>query len=449
MARWWPILLILLIVAPVAAQDDTCPTMQEEALANILARCVDQAASTLCFGHPTVSAVPRPGLQITDPFHQPGDAISLASLDWLSISTEASTWGAARAIFPAYPQDGLEARPSALLAIGNVALFFPEPAQLPATFADIEVSTAQGAYLRELPNTEARAVAPLAVSSKLRAIGRSEDGQWLLIYISPDLRGWISQEVVTAPAAALPAMAIDTPTTALWLPWQTFDFRSGIDDAPCAGAPASGILLQAPKFISPRRFHINGARISLAGTAWLQAQVGVGMRIHMLDGSASISARNSAVAVRSGNFTNVPLALDENGAVTAAEPPSAPAPYDYHALSGLPIHLLIYESRVGLELYTVVSPAPESGGSPLERLSPEDECRIAAGLAGANIRSRPYAAAPVIAIMGYRESAKPVARGIGSEQLPWWKLDEGIWIRVDATVSGGNCNDLPLILPGN
>jgi len=38
-----------------------------------------------------------------------------------------------------------------------------------------------------------------------------------------------------------------------------------------------------------------------------------------------------------------------------------------------------------------------------------------------------------------------LARGIGVDRLPWWKLGDRIWVRVDATVAGVNCNALPLI----
>ena len=81
-------------------------------------------------------------------------------------------------------------------------------------------------------------------------------------------------------------MSIPAP---LWLPWQRFDFRSGMGDAPCPGAPASGILLQTPKSVAPRQFLINGARvIALSGTAWLQAQISGGMRLHTIDGGARL-----------------------------------------------------------------------------------------------------------------------------------------------------------------
>ena len=440
--------LILLSAAIASAQDDSCPALQIEAQSNIMAHCAEQEPGTLCLGHPTVSAVWRANAAAA-PFLHPGDTSPIEGIDWLSVSSEDKTWGTARAVISAYPGDGLETLPSALLAIGNVAIFLPELPPRPGPGARIKVSAAQGAYLREAPDTEARAIAPIAVSSDLLAVGRSADRGWLFGYAAPELRGWISREVVTDPSSQLPDVANDVAGPPLWQPGQAFDFRSGIDDAPCAGAPNSGILLQTPKFVSPRHFEINGARVSIGGTVWLQAQVGAGMRIHALDGAVRVSVRERAVNLTGGRYTTLPLEREEDGGMTAAGPPTEPAAYDYHALVDLPVHLLLYETRVGLDVYAVAAPVPEDGGNPLEQLGPEDECRLSAALFGANIRSQPDPEAPIIAVMAYRESARPLARGIGSDRLPWWKLDEGVWVRVDATVSGGNCNDIPLVVVSN
>ena len=446
MRRLSILLIIWLLLFTVSAQESACPSMQDEALENIVAHCADQAPGTLCFGHDTVTPVSRQPAEDRGSLLQPGDTISIAGIDWLSVSTEEKTWGTARALFPAYPHDGPETRTVALLPIGNVALFIPEPVELPSPLAEIKVVAAQGANLRALPNTEARVVAQITVSSDLLAIGRSPGGGWLLVYATPDLRGWISASVVTEAPENLPEMQTDADTVPLWLPWQSFDFRSGIDDAPCEGASASGILLQAPKFISLRRFEINGARVLLRGTAWLQATVSSGMLIHVIDGLARVSAHDSEVVVNSGKLTAVALEMDDAGSIMPAEPPATPVAYDYHQLVGLPIHALFYPSRVGLDIYTVAEPVPDGGGSPLEFLTDADACTISARLAGANIRSQPDPEAPVIAVMAYRQSAEPVSRGIGADHLPWWKLADSIWVHIDATASGGNCNAVPLIL---
>ena len=437
--------LLALFAASAAAQESTCPALQETALTGIAQQCSEQDAGTLCLGGATVTPVYRERAEAARSFETPGDAIAITDIDWLSVSSEDRTWGAARALFPAYPSDGLDARDSALLAFGNVALFLPEPMELPPTLADIKVTASNGANLRAAPSTDATVVALLAVSRPLKALGRLRGGGWLLIYATPELRGWISESVVSAPLVDLPALSADANTEPLWLPWHHFDFLSGMHDAPCEDAPESGILLQTVKFIAPRHFVINGARLMLSGTAWLQAQASSGMLIHIIDGRARVVTDGGEVAVRSGNFTHIALARDENGALAPASAPSDSEAYVYHELVGLPIHALPYETRVGLAVYTIVDPVPAGGGSPLQALAADAPCIFSAVLRGANIRSRPDPEAPIIAVMAYRESAKPVARGIGADSLPWWKLAHRIWVRVDATVSGGNCNAVPLI----
>ncbi len=441
--------LIFILAASIAAQEPSCPAMQDEALANIAARCSEQEAGSLCIGFPTVSAIQRQPAVGQPRLQEPGDSIPLDGIDWFSLSTEDYGWGVARAVFPAYPPDRLEPESTALLAFGNVALFFPPPISPPTPLLDVAVTATRGAYLRAEPTTESSIVRPVAVRSKLKAVGASLNQGWLYVYAAPDLTGWMSAEVVSQPAQALPVLETDPASAPLWLPRQTFDFRSGMDDKPCAESLESGILLQTPKFIAPRRFVINGIPFLLSGSAWLQAKANSGTHFHLLDGLAGISAAGDEYEVKGGFKTVVPLEKTADGRIVPAGAPSEPVAYDYHALLGLPITLLIYPSRVRLDVYAVAEPVPAGGGSPLEGLTSDDDCIITAGLDGANIRSGPDPEASIIAVMAYRESAKPIARAIGSDSLPWWKLTESVWIRIDATSFGGNCDAVPLILPGD
>lgn len=449
MKRLAALALILSFVPIAFAQETACPALQTAAFDNIVAHCAEQDAGTLCLGQATVSPVFRGPAPSAAPLDAPGDSISIADIDWLSISSEDKTWGVARALFPAYSSDDLEALDAALLAFGNVALSLPKAVKPPATLADVQVTAAQGANLRELPNTDARVIAQLAFSRKLKAMARHPGGGWLYIYATPELRGWISQSVVSAPSERLPTLEAGGDTVPLRLPWHRFNFRSGMHDAPCEGAPESGILLQTAEFAAPRQFVINGARLSLSGAAWLQAQVSSGMFVHLLDGRGLLSALAGEVALGSGMFSAVALEQTDDGALKPAGPPAEPTAYTYHELSGLPIQALPFETRVSLYPYAVVAPAPADGGSPLEDLASDAPCKFSATSAGANIRSRPDPEAPIIAVMAYRESAEPIARAIGVDSKPWWKLGEEIWVRVDAAVSGGNCNDLPLLRVAN
>lgn len=449
MKRLAALAFILLCLSHAFAQESACPALQQTAFDNIVAHCAEQEAGALCLGQATVSPVLRGPARTVALLNEPGGSISIAEIDWLSISSEDKTWGAARALFPAYAGDDLEARNAALLAFGNVALFLPEPAPQPPVLADVKVTAAQGANLRALPSTDARVIAKLTASRELKAIAQNPSGGWLQIYAAPELRGWISESVVSAPLEPMPTLDAEADIAPLWLPWQRFDFRSGMNDAPCDDAPESGILLQTAEFAAPRQFVINGARLLLSGTAWLQAQVSSGMLVHVLDGRGRLSAAGGAVALSSGNYSRIALEQTDDDALTPASPPAKPEAYRYHELSRLPIQALPDETRVSLDRYLVVSPAPADGGSPLAALEIDAPCKFSAASPGANIRSRPDPEAPIIGVMAYRESAEPIARGIGVDSRPWWKLADQIWVRVDATASGGSCNDLPLLRGAN
>lgn len=449
MRRCLAVLVAISLSAGVAAQESTCPDMHTEALANIASRCASQAAGSLCLAHPTVAAIKRPPDPGSSAWQQPGDTLPIGQVDWLSVSTEEDTWGAARAVFPAYAGDSLETREAALVVYGNVALFFPPPVEPPAPLINLTVTAGRGAYLRALPHIDAQIITPLAVRSKLKAMGMSPNRNWRLVYAAPDLRGWMSQSVVSTSGQALPVVDTDTDMTPLWLPWQIFNFHSGRDDAPCEGSWDSGILLQAPNFTTPTYFEINGIRILLSGTAWLQAQISSGTLIHIIDGSARVTAADLTRTVGRGFQTSVPVTKTDDFRLVAAAAPREPVAYDYQRLLSLPIHTLIHPSRVSLALYTLATPAPQDGGSPLTYISSEDPCKIVAGRDGANLRSRADREAPIIAVMAQSDSAQPVSRGLGADSLPWWKLAKGVWVRVDATDFGGKCNDVPLILPGN
>ena len=448
MKRCLAVLVFISLAAAIAAQDSACPALQMQALTNIVSRCADQEAGTLCLGHPTVAAIQRSPNLGAAARRQPGDTLPLDSLDWLAISTEDQTWGAARALFPAYAGDSLETREAALVAFGNVALYFPPPVEPPSPLIDLTVTASRGAYLRAQPHLDAQIIRPLPVRTQLKAIGASPNDNWRLVYAAPDQRGWMSQSVVSTSGEALPVLAADSDIIPLWLPGQIFDFHSGIADAPCDGGWDSGLLLQAPNFTTPTYFEVNGIRVLLSGAAWLQAQMSSGALIHVIDGSARVTAADVARTVRRGFRVSVPLAIAGERSLRAASAPTDPVPYDYQHLRRLPIQTLSQPSRVSLALYTLATRAPLDGSSPLSYMSSEDPCKIVAGRDGANLRSRPDPAAPIIAVMAYRDSARPASRGIGADSLPWWKLAEGVWVRVDATSFGGACNDIPLIRRG-
>lgn len=431
--------LLALLSLPAYAQ---CPALQDQALSSVASACAEQAVEAICFGSPTVSLAGLPEDTATG-FAQPGDEIAAHGIQWFSVSSEDKTWGVARLLFEAYAPASLDSQIAALLAFGDVAIF-PSASAAPATLLDITVAAAQGANLRAEANMDAPVIKTIADRKPLKAVGLSDDGGWVLAFADPETSGWISRDLVQGDLSSLgivPAEGADDALWSLWSPWQSLDFRSGIDDAPCPGAPASGMLLQTNQFQPPRQFWLNDLPVLLNGVVFLQAQVDAGMSIYVLDGEATITAPDARMVVKSGFSIHVPL----GGGADSALAPAAPRAYNYQDMLRLPIDALYYDARVGFDPYTIIKARPLGEQSPLEGISADAPCKITAGAFGANIRSNSDPEAPVIGVMGHRESANPVARAIGSDELLWWKLADHVWVRIDATITGGKCSAVPLI----
>ena len=139
------------------------------------------------------------------------------------------------------------------------------------------------------------------------------------------------------------------------------------------------------------------------------------------------------------------MEADEDDRIIPAEPAAAPLVYDYDMMLSLPLDLLSENTSLGIDIYTLVTPRPSNGESPIAGMALDAPCKFTVGQSGANIRSKPGTDGAIIAAMAYRESAEPIARAIGSDGLPWWKLAESVWIRVDTTVTGGDCTTVPLV----
>ena len=448
MRRGFGILAVWLLLTSLAAQELACPAAAADIWTSLADGCEEQMIGSLCYGHPTVSAVfqqnqgENQGEDVR--FLLRGDRIPLTDIDWFSVSSEAGAWGAARALFHAYPADGLDARTAAMIFFGDLALFLPPPTDRPTRLLDVEVRAAAGANFRAQPTETAQVIRVLAYEAPLKAIGRHQD--WARVYADPTTAAWVSQSLLSGDISGLPLLPDDPPPVSpLWLPLQNFDFHSGLDDAPCGELPASGILVQTSTDAAPRRFEINGTRLYLNGTAFLQAQIQTGLLAHVLAGEARLEALDGEVILNPGDVSRVPLGRDDTGARFPTESPTAPQAYDYHRLLRLPLDLLPRPARVGLDVYALVSRRPADGSSPIAGMALDDPCAFTTGQSGANIRVRPDPEALIIGAMCYRESAQPAARAIGSDGLPWWQLAESVWIRIDATVTGGDCRAVPFI----
>ena len=138
-----------------------------------------------------------------------------------------------------------------------------------------------------------------------------------------------------------PATETPSPT-----PMQVFYFRSGLHDAPCEEAPDSGILVQTPKDSERIELTVNGARISLGSTAYLQAQPNGEMTVSVIEGAAVVEVQDEAVYTPAGTRVRIPL--DSSG--NAASTPVGPEAYNSTGLAALPLSPLERDITVATPL---------------------------------------------------------------------------------------------------
>ena len=339
-----------------AAAQASCSPTQSAARRDMLGSCADQPANAICAGHPTVSAVSGPEAPATN-LSAPGDRLASDAIDWFSVSSEADTWGMARLLFDAYSDSDLDSETAALLAFGDAAVF-RRPADSLPPLIDLTVSATAGANLRAEANVASAIIRTVPYAKPLKAINRTADGSWIRAYAASEQVGWVSASVVAGDITSVSTVNPGPDILPLWLPWQAFDFRSGIADAFCESASESGLLLQTPNTERGLRFSVNGVDITLRGTAFLQAQADLGLSLYALDGETAITAPAFALTVAAGFGVTLPLALDEAGNVAPTDAPGEVLAYDFQRMMRLPIEALHYPGSVALDAYSIVRRRP-------------------------------------------------------------------------------------------
>ncbi|MBC7813548.1 MAG: SH3 domain-containing protein [Burkholderiales bacterium] len=142
-------------------------------------------------------------------------------------------------------------------------------------------------------------------------------------------------------------LALTLDSAASYGPMQAFYFRTGIGDAPCAEAPDSGILVQAPGGAGVVNLRVNEVEIQLASSVYLQAQPNNDMIISVIEGHARATAFGVSVVAPAGTRIRVPM----NGRPAASGPPVGPE--SYGDLGPLPVDNLA-------EPIEIAEPLPES-----------------------------------------------------------------------------------------
>lgn len=410
-----------LSTAVLAQENSTCPALLQAAMTSLQLECEQTDPESICYGNGGLSAS-----QHEETFAFPGASLLLTDLETLvshPMDTAAGEWGVAVAKLHENQIDA----PTTLLIFGDVEL-----TNLATGLAtqDIVISSSTGANARTAPNTDARILQPLIAGQTLMATGRLDNSSWIRVQLPDNHVGWVLAELVRPSSDnTTNELEVVDPTESpdqVYRPMRAFEFRSGIDDAPCGVAPPSGILIQTAEEITSV-FRVNDHSLDITGTVFLQAGDGDELEVNVLEGTTTIT--QDAVAVEAGEQ------------FTASGGEHRAAPYDYDHLEMLPLELLPRQFILASNWEAVLIPAKDQ---PLADVTPSDGCTIAV-VNDVNVRVGPGRDYALRGSMLTNQSAHPTGRAVGTDGRVWWRVAGGTWLSFDVTFVAGDCNTVPLI----
>jgi hypothetical protein len=330
--------LILMVFSTVAAQDEVCTAIIQEALAVVGEACAATGRNQACYGNIQLAVTPREGAAAFT-FDQPGDLIDITDVQTLRLSaldTDDSTWGVALMQLQANLPATLPGQNVTFLLFGDVEM--ENAVETSAPLTTIEASAGGEINVRSGPSTNASIAGSLASGETVTVNGRNADSTWLRIVIpDSDSLGWVRADLVTTQGdmstlAVVEADDLELPFT----PMQAFYFRTGLTGTTCTEAPPDGILIQTPEGAGEIVLRANDVDIQLGSTAYLRAQPGDTMSVSVLEGQGVVTANGSSVTLPEGTWTEIPLSDD----LIPTGAPGAPRPYDDTTLQTLPIEVL-------------------------------------------------------------------------------------------------------------
>lgn len=290
------------ITTPARAQSDaTCEAIVQSAWQTAQTNCQLIRLNQVCYGNANVLTTARraSSLSLTQP-GQVGSAVELQSILASGYDQVTRHYGVSLLTIPTNTNDR-----TTLQLYGNALL---ENLTAPVVELPFTVGTLGNIHLT--PSMSSQVVASMISGDTLIGLGRVEVSgmQWIKM-VSQLGSGWVPAFVVkeTALVASLSPLSFEaTETQTLTRMKLTLASK---EDRPCANAPDSGLLLQAP---NSTLLELNGVRLVIdrTVTAWVQALPNNSLDVYALQGVLSVESGGARVSVSGGQFTSVPVGLD-------------------------------------------------------------------------------------------------------------------------------------------
>lgn len=347
-------LLLITALTVVAQSNVICPTLVQESYTATEFLCETVPDGQACIGNGVVNATPADGATIT--FANPGELAPLAQIQRLQVqtlTTETQAWTSVTGKLDATLRDGTDAIVD-MLIFGDAVMtnaVETETASASVGVVTATIEAAGGVIVRQEPNPSSNNIWQLLNGEEVKAIGRSQDNQWVRIVIPSPNGGaaWVFGQFINVPggreilpfqtnASPIPAtLAVTEEVT--YKPMQAFRLESLPTDPACAQTHDSGVILQSQNEDARSLIEVNGVELRLRGTVFITAQVGDKMTIYNLEGETAVLVDDQRVDLTLATVTEIPV--DASLAPTGA--PSAVTPYSQelaNILIFLPVRLL-------------------------------------------------------------------------------------------------------------
>ncbi len=419
----------LLSITIATAQDVDCTALMQQFIEQARKSCPEVGVNQACYGSGEVTIEPLNNVRVA--FSKPGDIVSLAALKAISTSTYNPQTKSDMAIAILNIGGNFPGTGSTVIAFGATQL--NNLSSAPADFVALDGRIgATGAKVRELPSADSSLLGTRFAGDTVAVIGRLTDNSWFRL---PD--GWIVADSITIQedVSLLPVLDADSQASDIYGPMQIFQLHTGSDDAPCAGMPDSGILVQnQPTSQRAGLLNVNGMPLGLSGTIWLKTTDEGETVLSVLDGTGNYAE----TGWQAGESTQ----YGYQGDVLSV---GQPEDYNYARARYLPLQLLPREFELPFSLGGVIFPFTPGTGF-LNGIAPDAACTVA-WTVDVNIRSGPGTDYPIRRGVSGGYYGLPDARAVGTDGEVWWRLLDGVWLAANNTAAGGACGTLPLVEP--
>lgn len=430
------ILIVLFLWVQVISAQDSCNADLQIAISRAYGACTTLERNQACYGGGIVTSQ----FQSTagdNAFLKAGDKIALHDLRQIALESRASdNWSSAFLRLQANLSTSSQ-RSAIGILFGSASLTNHVEA-LPR----LSLSPRGTLNIRSLPQGNADIIGKVNVNGEIIANGRNEDNSWLRVYVpNSDQLGWISTELAIA-EADIHQLRLVTAADRVKQPFEQLTLQSS-PDILCDGAPPSGLLLQSPSLEESMSIQINGAIFNLAGTAFLQAVADDVMTIHMLEGTATISAFEDIKRLKAGARLQIPV--DSEAQIRAQALDITPydlvdfqfTPYLYLDRRIQPPQALTSDALA--ELNTALTPIPESS-----TIVSEKGCQYIVTISQ-NIRNGPSLEYDVTQSINPNTIIYPRAQTQDINGVSWLQVGRRAWIQSLRVESRGDCVPLPVL----